>query len=337
MNSEMSAWIVHELGPWRKSLQLGKLPVPSPGPGEALIRVRAASVVFADLLTISGKYQIKPPLPFAPGFESVGIVEAVAEGCAFPPGTRVVAVDVAGAWAEYALAKSEATFAVPDTMSDAEAAAFVINYHTAWFGLFQRGKLERGETLLVHGGGGGVGTAAIQLGHARGARVIATAGSPEKLEICRQCGANVAIDHQNEDFVERVLELTDGEGADVIYDPVGGEVFDQSTKCVAMDGRLVVIGFAEGRIPEIRANRLLLRNFSVGGVFFRPYRERRPELVEKVHAELIELYNRREIRPVIYREFDFEALPEALEAIEHRRSYGKVVLKLNDAGVSKPE
>lgn len=322
----MQAWQARAHGPWREVMALGEAPVPRPGPGEALIRVLASSVVYADLLTIAGRYQIKSTPPFVPGFEAVGIVETTGEGCRWMPGQRVVAVDVGGAWAEFALARPEATFPVPDSMSDARAAAFVINYHTAYFGLFHRGRLERGETLLVHGGAGGVGTAAIQLGHAAGAHVIATAGSPEKMEVCRRCGADQVIQHTQEDFVERVLELTGGEGADVIYDPVGGEVFDRSTRCIAMDGRLVVIGFAEGRIPEIKANRLLLKNFSVGGFFFRPYRERRPEIVARYHAELMRLYDQGALDPVIFREYDFDALDRALDAIESRASHGKVVL-----------
>jgi NADPH:quinone reductase len=335
--ARMQAWLAREYGPWRDVLERGEAARPSPGPGEVLIRVRAAGVIYADLLTIAGRYQIKPPTPFAPGFEAVGIVEATGEGCAWRVGDRVVVVDVAGAWAEYAIGRAEATFAVPEAMSDAEAAGFVVNYHTAWFGLFHRGQLKPGETLLVHGGAGGVGTAAIQLGRAAGARVIATAGSREKVEVCRGCGAEAVIHHREEDFVARVMEITGGEGADVIYDPVGGDVFDRSTKCIAMDGRLVVIGFAEGRIPEIKANRLLLKNFSVGGFFFRSYRERKPELVARAHEELSRGYEGGAIRPVIFREYGFGQLSEALGAIESRASYGKAVLLADDAGVSEAD
>ncbi len=330
----MKAWVASSVGPWRGVIRPGELPLPSLQPGDALIRVGAASVIFADLLTIEGKYQIKPPLPFAPGFEAAGRVVETTEGCPWNIGDRIVAIDVCGGWAEFARARPEASFAVPDSMTDAQAAAFVINYHTAYFGLFHRGRLEAGETLLVHGGAGGVGTAAIQLGHAKGARVIATAGSNEKLAVCRQCGADEISHHREEDFVERVLELTEGKGADVIFDPVGGDTFDRSTKCIAMDGRLVVIGFAEGRIPEIKANRLLLKNFSVGGFFFRPYREMKKELVDRYHRELIELVNDEKISPVIYKTFPFKSLPEALNAIESRASYGKVVLAIGDASVS---
>lgn len=335
MSAMMQAWLARDHGPWREVMARGECGVPVPGPGEALIRVRASSVVYADLLTIAGRYQIKSTPPFVPGFEAAGIVEAAGEGCRWKPGDRVVAVDVGGAWADFTLARPEATFPVPASMSDAQAAAFVINYHTAYFGLFHRGRLERGETLLVHGGAGGVGTAAIQLGHAAGARVIATAGSAEKLDVCRRCGADEAVDHSREDFVERVLDLTAGEGADVIYDPVGGDVFDKSTRCIAMDGRLVVIGFAEGRIPEIKANRLLLKNFSVGGFFFRPYRERRPEIVARYHAGLMQLFEQGAVDPVIGGEYGFDALDRALAAIESRSSHGKVVLRARNAGASE--
>lgn len=335
MTGTMQAWLATETGPWRDVMRRGELPRPDLKPGESLIRTSAASVVFADLLTIAGRYQIKPPLPFAPGFEAAGHVVETAEGCPWKIGDRLVAIDVCGGWAEYTVARPGAAFTVPDSMTDAQAAAFVINYHTAYFGLFHRGRLQPGETLLVHGGAGGVGTAAIQLGHAKGARVMATAGSEEKLAVCRHCGADEVIHHRDEDFVERVLELTNGEGADVIYDPVGGDTFDRSTRCIAVDGRLVVIGFAEGRIPEIKTNRLLLKNFSVGGFFFRPYRERKPSLVERYHNELNALARGGAIDPVLYRTYAFADLLDALEAIENRESYGKVVLSIHDASVNK--
>jgi NADPH2:quinone reductase len=231
-----------------------------------------------------------------------------------------------GAFAQYMLLGEQAMFKVPEIMSDKEAGGFFIVYQTSYFGLVHRARLQPGEVLLVHGGAGGVGLAAIQIGKAMGATVIATASNTEKLDICRQSGAHHAINYQKEDFVKAVTEITQGKGADVIFDPVGGEVFDRSSKCIAWEGRLIVIGFASGRIPEISANRILLKNISVKGLWCGSYNVHNPQLINDTQNSLYELYSQNKVKPVIYRSFQLNDLPKALELIESRKSYGKMIL-----------
>jgi NADPH2:quinone reductase len=211
-------------------------------------------------------------------------------------------------------------------MSYEDAAAFQMNYQTSYFALEHRAGLKKAEYLLVHGGAGGVGTAAIQIGKALGARVIATAGTSEKLEVCRQCGAEFMINYQTDDFVEKVNQTTDGHGADVIFDPVGGDVFDQSTKCIAWEGRIMVVGFTSGRIPEIRTNKILLKNMSVIGLWWGNYRFHNLQLIEETQERLYQMYADGAIKPVIHSVYDLKDLPEALKLIENRESYGKVII-----------
>ena len=213
-------------------------------------------------------------------------------------------------------------------MSYEDAAAFQMNYQTSYFALDYRAGLKESEYLLVHGGAGGVGTAAIQIGNALGARVIATAGTTEKLELCRQCGAEYLINYRTENFVEKVQEITKGKGADVIFDPVGGDVFDQSTKCVAWEGRILIIGFTSGRIPEIRTNKILLKNMSVIGLWWGNYRLHNPQLIEETQERLYQMYADGAVKPVIHSSLGFTDLPVALELLENRKSYGKVILTL---------
>jgi NADPH2:quinone reductase len=213
-------------------------------------------------------------------------------------------------------------------MSYEDAAAFQLIYQTSYFALVHRAALKQAEYLVVHGGAGGVGTAAIQIGKALGAKVIATAGSSEKLEICRQCGAEYLINYRSENFVEKVNDITEGKGADVIYDPVGGDVFDQSTRCIAWEGRILVIGFSSGRIPEIRTNKVLLKNMSVIGLWWGNYRLHNPQLIEETQQRLYQMYNEGAVKPVIHSSVEFKDLPQALELIENRKSYGKVVIKV---------
>jgi NADPH2:quinone reductase len=217
-------------------------------------------------------------------------------------------------------------YALPDFMTFEEGAVFGLAYQTAWCGLVHRAGLRRGETLLVHAAAGGTGLAAVQLGRALGARVIATAGSAAKLEVARANGADVCIDYRSEAWVERVRRETHGAGADVIFDPVGGDVFDGSTACIAFEGRLLVIGFAGGRIAEAATNRVLLKNFSVLGVHWGLYRQRDAVMVRRWMVELLKLAETREIKPVLWRSFRLEQAAQALAAIASRESYGKVVL-----------
>jgi NADPH2:quinone reductase len=290
------------------------------------VRVSAAGLNFPDLLVIAGKYQVKPPLPFIPGHEATGVVESVGAKSAFRPGQRVALFTAWGAYGQLITAPDLRVFPVPDAMSDEHAAGLIVTYQTSYFALIHRAQLAAGEWLLVHGGAGGVGTSAIQIGKALGARVIATAGGTDKLEVCRRAGADHVVDYRSGDFAALVGEITGGRGADVIYDPVGGDVFDQSTRCLAWAGRLLVIGFASGRIPSIAANRILLKNISVVGVHWGNYFSEQPDLLPAVHQQLCRMYEAKKIEPIIWRSFPFDRLPDGLAAIESRQSYGKIIV-----------
>lgn len=309
------------------ALECLEVPDPGAGPGQVLVATRAIGCNFPDILMVQGKYQVKPPLPFSPGHEVAGVVRAVGEGVTrVRPGQRVIALLSWGGYAELALAPAASVFPMPDSMSFEEGAALGVVYQTGYCALVTRARLRPGEWLLVHGAAGGVGLAAVQLGKALGARVIATAGSAAKLEIARQSGADVLVDYRTEDWVERVKAVTGGEGADVIYDPVGGDVFDGSAKCIAFEGRLLTIGFAGGRIPTIAMNRVLLKNFSVVGVHWGLYQRRGSPLVDEWMDAIVALHTRGQIRPVVYRTYPLTEAARALAALAGRESYGKVVL-----------
>jgi NADPH:quinone reductase len=283
---------------------------------------------FPDVLLCAGLYQDRPPLPFTPGLEVAGTVTAAGGGAAHSVGDRVLGGPPLpnGGLAELAVLPAGGAFAIPDAMPATDAAALLLTYHTAYLGLHRRAALRPGETLLVHAGAGGVGSAAIQVGLAAGAHVIATAGGPDKIAVCRQLGAHEVIDYRAEDIVERVRALTGGRGADVIWDPVGGDVFDASRRCVAFEGRLVVVGFTSGRIPEAPAGHLLVKNYSVVGLHWGLYRQHDPALVERTHAELLRLYADGLIRPLVSEQAPLSAAPEALTRLASRATVGKVVL-----------
>jgi NADPH2:quinone reductase len=321
------AWRVHEFGPYRDVLVEEDVDVPDPPRAGVLVDVAAVGLNFFDILAIAGQYQIKAPLPFTPGTEVVGRVAAVGPDSKLSVGQRVIASNLMGACAEKMVSPDFSCFPIPDTLPDRHAAAMLVVYQTAWFALTHRAALQPGEVLRVHGGAGAVGTAAIELGKVLGATVIATAGSPAKLDVCRRCGADHAIDHRTEDFVPAVKKLTGGKGANVIFDPVGGDVFDKSTKCIAWEGRLVVIGFTAGRIPEIAANRILLKNMAVVGLNWGGYQMQGPAKIVAAHQSLCDLHAQGKIEPVIWSEHRLRELPKALEAIEERRTCGKVVLE----------
>jgi NADPH2:quinone reductase len=328
----MRAWQVVKAGEPKEALSLDEVDAPEPGPGLLRIRVAACGVGLPDLFMCRGSYALTPELPFTPGQELVGTVTAVGEQCEASVGQRVMAVSAfflrRGGFAQEALALDDFAFLAPSAMSDAECAGFVIPYHTAYVGLVRRARLEPGETLLVLGGAGGTGSAAIQLGKALGAHVITTAGGDEKSTFCRKLGADDVIDYQREDIAEFVRDATAGQGADVIYDPVGGDVFDKSTKCIAWEGRLLVIGFASGRIPEMAANRILLKNIAIVGLHWGNYFVRNGELIRSTHEVLCEMYDKKTIAPIVYRKYPLAELPDALAALESRESYGKVVVSL---------
>jgi NADPH2:quinone reductase len=267
-----------------------------------------------------GMYQEKPPLPYTPGVELCGeIVET---------GQRVIGSPSRGpgAFAEYALMDSDNAWPVPDSMSDEKAASLYLTYQTGYAGLHRRANIQAGDWLLVHAGAGGVGTAAIQLGKAAGAKVIATAGGPRKTEVCRELGADHVIDYTSEDFVPIVKEVTGGHGADIVYDPVGGDVFDKSRKCIAFEGRIVVVGFTSGRIPEAPANHLLVKNYSVVGLHWGLYRKMEPALIGQIHDELTTLVESGAVDPLVGESLPLDQAPQALAKLADRSTVGKVVL-----------
>jgi NADPH2:quinone reductase len=322
----MKAWQVRAWGE-PEEMTLAVVPVPEPAAGEIRIANRAAGLNFFDILQIQGKYQVKPPFPFTPGAEVSGVVDALGAGVtSLTVGDRVLAMPMAGAFAEYSIATADRVFRVPDGMDFAEAAAMPIVYQTSYFALTKRAALQRGEWLLVHAGASGVGMAAIQIGKALGARIIATAASEAKLAFCRSQGAAYAIDYRDASWVDRVKELTNGRGADVIYDPVGSDIFDLSTKCIAPEGRLLVVGFAAGRIPSIQANRILLKDISIVGVHWGAYVRDHPEYP----AEAQQALEAMRVRPVVGKRYRLDEAPAALRDLAERRVIGKAVLMWND-------
>jgi NADPH:quinone reductase len=302
-----------------------------PPEGMVRIRVRASAVNFFDALMIAGQYQTKPDLPFVPGSEVSGEVVAAPPGSSLQPGARVMALlDTGGltrgGYAEQADALPASVLPMPDDMSFEDAASFTVAYQTGWFGLHRRAGLKSGETLLVHAGAGGVGSAAIQLGKAAGATVIATAGTDDKTDVCRRLGADHAINYQTQDFAEEVKRITGGRGADVVYDPVGGDVYERSTKCIAFEGRIVVVGFTSGRIPQAALNHVLVKNYSVVGLHWGLYLRRAPELIPGAVSALFDLYLAGKIKPYISSRFPFEEARQALALVAGRQSTGKVII-----------
>jgi NADPH2:quinone reductase len=308
-------------------LAVGEVEEPRPGPGAVAIDVRAAGCNFFDILMVKGQYQVKPAFPFTPGAEVAGVVREVGEGVDdVAVGDRVLASAGLGGFAEVAVAPARGVYALPDDMSFEEGAALPIIYPTSYAGLVFRANLQPGENLLVHAAAGGVGIAAVQIGKALGARVIATAGGEEKCRVAAREGADETIDYRSEDFVPRVMELTDGQGADVIYDSVGGDIFDKSLKCIAWNGRLLVIGFASGTIPSVKANRILLKNIAVTGLHWGAHAAKEPARIDETFDALFALYREKKIRPVIFDTYPLERVSDALDALGSRRSYGKVIV-----------
>jgi NADPH:quinone reductase-like Zn-dependent oxidoreductase len=324
----MKAWQVHAFCE-PEQMTLDEIPVPEPGPHEVRIRNHAAALNFFDILQIQGKYQIKPPFPFTPGAEVSGIVDAVgAEVKHVFPGDPVAAMTHNGAFAEYSLAAAGRTFHIIAGMDFPEAAAMPIVYHTSYFALHRRAALAHREWLLVHAGASGVGMAAIQIGKAYGAQVIATAGNQAKLDFCIAQGADHAVSYNDPGWVERVKEITGGRGVDVVYDPVGGDIFDLSTRCIAGEGRILVVGFASGRIPNVPANRLLLKDISVVGVHWGQYVQQHPEFLNHTHEVLTAMYLGGQIQPVVGKTFRLEEVPAGLRALADRHILGKAVVSM---------
>lgn len=328
----MKALRVHELGEPEQVMTLEELPVPEPRPGDVRLRVHAASLNFPDVLMCRGEYQVKPPVPFTPGSEVAGVVDALGEGVAgVAVGDRVLAIPNFGdgGFAEYTTASATGgVFKIPASMGFAAASALHVVYQTGHLALRRRANIQPGETLLVHAGAGGVGSAAIQLGLAAGARVIATAGGAEKVDVCRKLGAELAIDYREQDFVDAVKEFTGGRGADVVYDPVGGDTYDRSTKCIAFEGRILIIGFTGGRFAEARTNHVLIKNYAVVGVHWGMYNIVHPALVQQNHEELVQLFEAGKIDPLISEAVALSDVPSALSRLGSRGTWGKLVCEL---------
>jgi NADPH:quinone reductase len=322
----MRAWRAHELGEPDEVLRLDEdVPEPTPGDGEVLVEVEAAALNFADVLLCQGRYQERPSAPFTPGFEIAGRVRSAAGGLV--AGQRVAAMCEFpdGGFAERTAVPVAAAQPIPDELPAVAAAAMVITYRTAHAGLHRRAGVRAGETVLVHAGAGGVGSATIQVAKAAGARVIATAGGAEKLDVCRRLGADEVIDYRTTDFVEPVLAMTDGRGADVIVDPVGGDVFDRSRKVIAFEGRIVVAGFAGGRVADAPTNHALVKNYSVVGLHWGLYRRRAPGVVAETHTALMDLYRAGLIDPLVSEVIALPDVPAALRRLSSRDTVGKLV------------
>ncbi|MFD8083030.1 NADPH:quinone oxidoreductase family protein [Kitasatospora sp. NPDC059722] len=320
----MRAWQVGELGEPLGVMKLVEdVPRPVAGPGQLLVRVRAAAVNFPDALMVRGQYQVRPPLPFTPGVELCGEVVAGARR-----GERLIGNPVLphGAFAEYALLDAAAAFPAPEALDDAEASALHIGYQTAWFALHRRARLRAGETLLVHAAAGGVGSAAVQLGRAAGARVIAVVGGPAKAEAARALGADVVVNRTAEDFVAVVKQATEGRGADVVFDPVGGDAFTGSTKCIAFEGRIVVVGFAAGQIPAPALNHALVKNYAILGLHWGLYNTRAPQTVQAAHEELTKLSETGVVRPLVGARLPLASAAEAVQRVADGLSVGRLVV-----------
>lgn len=322
----MRAWQVVAHGESDEALRLVDAPEPVAADGELLVRVEVAALNFPDLLLCRGTYQERPELPFTPGLEACGrVVGGPRDGERVLVSPRLPN----GALADLVTVPEDEAFAVPGDLEPTKAAALQTTYQTGWAGLHHRAGLRAGETLLVHAGAGGVGSAAIQLGKAAGARVLATAGGPRKTEACRQLGADVVVDYLADDFVDVVKAETGGRGADVVYDSVGGDVFDRSRRCVAFEGRIVVVGFAGGTIPQAPANHVLVKNYSVVGLHYGLYRKVRPEFPRKVHEELLALLDQGLIDPLLGEQVGMDDVPGALARLGSRDTIGKVTVRVS--------
>lgn len=306
-------------------LELVEAPEPALVDGTVLLDVRAAGVSFVDLLLSRGEYQLRPPPPFVPGIELAGIVREAADDSDVRPGARVMALAPAGgAFADVALVPAALTFSLPDSLSFSHGAA-LNNYYTALFGLVRRGRLSAGDALLVHGAAGGVGTAAVQIGKALGARVLAVTSTAEKAGVAQRAGADEALDATG-DWPPRVCELTDGGGADVIFDPVGGEQFARNLRCLAPEGRLLVVGFAAGQVPELEMNRVLLRHADIVGVNWGGFFLLDPDYTRRCVEEVIRMSEAGLVSPLIGREYPLADGADALRDLADRTSLGKLVL-----------
>ncbi|MBT2388336.1 NADPH:quinone oxidoreductase family protein [Streptomyces sp. ISL-1] len=315
----MQAWRVHRNGEPREVMRLEEVDRPTPGEGQLLLRVRAANINFPDALLCRGQYQIRPPLPFTPGVEICGETE---------DGRRVIANPALpnGGLADYVVADAAAVLPAPDALDDAEAAALHIGYQTGWFGLHRRAHLQAGETLLVHAAAGGVGSAAVQLGKAAGARVIGVVGGADKARAARELGCDVVVDRREDDIVAAVKDATGGRGADVVYDPVGGDAYAKSVKCIAFEGRIVIVGFASGAIPTPGLNHALVKNYSIVGLHWGLYNQMDPAAVRGCHEELTKLAAEGVVKPLISGRVAMKDAADAVQRVADGTTTGRLVV-----------
>lgn len=324
----VQAWQVTSLGEPRDALRVVQVPEPEPGPGEVAVRVRAVAVNFPDVLLARGEYQVRPEVPFTPGIELCGDVVAVGSGVSrVRVGERVVGSRI-GVLAQVAVLAEDEVFPAPEALDDAEAAALTIAYQTAWFALHRRAAVQTGETVLVHAAAGGVGTATVQLAVAAGARVVGVVGGEAKAQVARDAGAHVVLDRTRDDLVAAVKEATGGRGADVVVDPVGGDAFDASVRCVAFEGRIVVVGFAGGRIQRVRPEHALVKNYGVLGLHWGLYAREQPDLVAQVHDEISRLVAEGSVRPVVGDVVPFEGAADAVQRLADGATTGRLVVRV---------
>jgi NADPH:quinone reductase len=309
-----------------ESLKIEDVPAPTPRPGQVLIDVKATAVNYADSIMVAGRYQTKPPLPFSPGLETAGVAAACGEGVTrFAPGDRVMAILAYGGLAEMAVADEVETFRLPAGMRFDEAGAFPIAYFSSHVAIRWQGRLEPGETLLVLGAAGGVGLTAVEIGKAMGARVIAGASTAEKLAVARERGADATVNYATEKLTERVLALTDGKGADVCFDPIGGELFDAALSALGWGGRIVLVGFVGG-VQQIPANRLLVKHRAALGSSLRYFRWHAPDKLERSVDELFRWYGEGKLRPLVSDRVPLERTVEAIRRLTDRKAHGKIVV-----------
>lgn len=323
----MKAWQVQQLAVPAEALQATDLPAPEPAAGQVQVRVRCAALNFPDVLMCQGLYQVRPELPFTPGAELCGEITALGAGVPDRKvGDRIIGMAALphGGFAQTALMPAASALA-PESLDDDAAAVLTIAYQTAWAALFRRAQLQPEDTVLVQAAAGGVGSATVQLAKNNGNRVIAIVGGVEKAETARELGADVVIDRKADDVVAAVEEATDGHGADVIFDPVGGDAYDLLTKCIAFEGRLVVVGFSGGRIQAPAHNHLLLKNYSVLGLHWGYYQTKRPSVITQGYAELTRMADAGAIRPVISNRLGFDELPQGLTELAAGKTVGRQV------------
>ena len=324
----MKAIVCKTYGP-PENLVLEEIDDPVAAENEAVVQIYSASLNFPDGLQIQGKYQFQPPMPFTPGSEVGGIITSVGASIqGFAVGDRVMATPGIGGLAEQVAVKADGLRKIPDSMDFKTAAGFAMIYTTSYYALKQRAQLQAGETLLVLGASGGVGLAAVELGKLMGAKVIAAASSDEKLDFVNRLNPDALLNYGDGELKERVKELTGGAGADVIYDPVGGDLFDQSCRCINWNGRLLVIGFASGRIPEYKANLALLKGSSMVGVFLGRFRKEEPAEYEKNFAELLDMYDAGKLKPIVTESFAMTDFVDAFNVFTERKVMGKVTLEI---------